>query len=271
MPKNNLKPIVPAVAVIEPNTAAKDKENPNSGDEKNGKEERCSNSNAPIELATESCNAEARPYKKELVSPTKIVGAIDSQQIIEIDVGTTAGGKAASAADGEVALPDLGLNRPDSVTDLNDLATDCSKEAVRKVNVSAVASWAGGDQDEEDETEDSSQDTTGINFESPETGVSQVSGVQASDDGLSAVTPAATPQVSRVSKVLDALGGSDGSGQSDASGVSDLVPTAKHRPKFRVFDDGLKDGDKKLKPGVWYFDTDKDGNLTQTWVCSHYT
>lgn len=92
-----------------------------------------------------------------------------------------------------------------------------------------------------------------------ETGVSQVSGVQARKHGLCADTPAALAGVSGVS---------GSSNSSEASDGPSPIPEAKDRPAFRVFDYRIEYGKQGFKPGVWYFDTDKDGKLTHTWVCS---
>lgn len=99
-------------------------------------------------------------------------------------------------------------------------------------------------------------DSGNENEESSESEVSQVSGVQASKERLPAVTPATPAEVSRVS---------DG---SDPPGPPHAIPTGDERPTFRVYDEGLKDGNQEFKPGVWYFDTDKDDNLIHTRVCS---
>jgi putative DNA primase/helicase len=98
-------------------------------------------------------------------------------------------------------------------------------------------------------------DTRDENVERSESEVSQVSGVQASKDGLPAVTSVTPAEVSRVS---------DG---SDAARPPDAIPDRDERPTFRVYDSGLKDGNQEFKPGVWYFDTDKD-TLIHTRVCS---
>jgi len=47
-----------------------------------------------------------------------------------------------------------------------------------------------------------------------------------------------------------------------------VFPELNERPAFRVFDDGLEHSGQKLRPGVWYFGTDKDGEPTQFWVCT---
>ncbi len=46
------------------------------------------------------------------------------------------------------------------------------------------------------------------------------------------------------------------------------IPGAKDRPRFAVIDDWLDHGGVKYRPGVYWFGTDKEGEPTQTWVCS---
>ncbi|SFH21573.1 putative DNA primase/helicase [Nitrosospira sp. Nsp14] len=157
--------------------------------------------------------------------------------------GLTAATEAAQAVGGAVAVPDFGLDRPEGATDFNDMGAHCGIEAVKHAIVSAAAAQIDDHQGEKNEIEEDAE-------------VSQVSGVQAGKDGYFAVTPAAPTRVSGVS---------DG---PDASGPPNAIPDGDTRPTFRVFDEGLKDGDQEFKPGVWYFDTDKDDNLTHTRVCS---
>lgn len=92
---------------------------------------------------------------------------------------------------------------------------------------------------------------SGSDVRAGDLGVSRVSGVQTSNDGLPADTPAETAEVSEV---------------SDAA--KSPVPSATERPVFRVFDEWLEHGGAKFRPGVWHFGTDKDGNPIQVWVCS---
>ena len=82
-------------------------------------------------------------------------------------------------------------------------------------------------------------------------GVTGVTRVQANNDGLCAVTPAETAGVTGVT----------------TKPVS-TFPEVTERPVFGVFDDAMKHGDAKFKPGVWYFAADKEKNPTQTWICS---
>lgn len=153
--------------------------------------------------------------------------------------GLTEGTKAARSIGGLLAVPDFGSNRPDDATDFNDMAALSGPEAVRL----AIAGLIDG--------EISKQSQGLIN-----SGVSEVSGVQASNDGLSADTPSETPEVSEVS-----------------SAEKSPIPDMDDRPRFCVFDDWLKTSNGKLKPGVWFFGVKQakaDGppTLTQSWICS---
>lgn len=87
---------------------------------------------------------------------------------------------------------------------------------------------------------------------SSEKGVTGVTGVQPSNDGLPAVTPADIGGVTGVTGETASL----------------QVPDEKDRPSFRVFDDRIESCGVKYQPGVWYFGTDKSGDTMQAWVCS---
>ena len=88
-----------------------------------------------------------------------------------------------------------------------------------------------------------------------ENGVTEVTRVQASNDGLSADTPAASDGVTEVTP-------------------EPIIPDESKRPCFKVFDDWQPLPDNgRLKPGVWSF-TIKHGkgeaptSLIQQWICS---
>lgn len=148
--------------------------------------------------------------------------------------GLTKGTEAARSIGGLLAFPDFGSNRPDGMTDFNDMAQLSGLEAVRL----AIAGLIDGEILEQSQALMNS-------------GVSEVSGVQASNGGLSADTPSETPEVSEVS-----------------SGEKSPIPCAKDRPRFAVIDDWLDHGGVKYRPGVYWFGTDKEGEPTQTWICS---
>lgn len=93
------------------------------------------------------------------------------------------------------------------------------------------------------------QSTDGV---SSETGVSEVSEVQANNDAGSSATPAENPGVAEV--------------------ANSPYPAMEERPCWRVFDDWIEHEGRKLRPGVWYFGIKQKGNsppeLIDTWVAS---
>jgi putative DNA primase/helicase len=164
--------------------------------------------------------------------------------------GLTAARQAAGTVNGALVVPDFGPNRPVSATDFNDMAAHCGIKSVKQAIVKAVAAKG---ECEEGQIDKDSRGAGGANPGSTKTGVSQVSGVQSNNHALYAATPAAPGEVS---------------GVSGASTTSDSIPELDKRPTFRVYDNGLKDGEQEFKPGVLYFDTARNGDLTHTWVCS---
>jgi putative DNA primase/helicase len=144
--------------------------------------------------------------------------------------GLTAATEAARSVGGLLALPDFGFDRPAGATDFNDMAALCGLDAVRQ----AIAGLIEANNEGLQETE-----------------VSQVSEVQASNDGALADTPKETGEVSEVSAAPETP-----------------IPAEIERPAYRVFDDWLEHGGAKYRAGVWFFSTDKDGNPVQSWVCS---
>jgi putative DNA primase/helicase len=154
----------------------------------------------------------------------------DDDTLTEGNPGLTAATEAARSVGGLLALPDFGIDRPARATDFNDMAALCGADAVQQ----AIAGLIEANNEEVKETE-----------------VSQVSGVQASNDGAFADTPKEAGEVSEVS-----------------SAPENLVPSKIERPAYRVFDDWIEHGGTKYRAGVWYFGTDKDDNPVQSWVCS---
>ena len=144
--------------------------------------------------------------------------------------GMAAATEAARAVGGLLAVPDFGIERPAGASDFNDMAALCGIESVRL----AIAGLIEAN-----------------NEELKETGVAEVSGVQASNDEPLADTPNESSGVSGVSTPAETP-----------------IPTEIERPAYRVFDDWLEYGGTKHRPGVWFFSTDKDGNPVQSWVCS---
>lgn len=214
----------------------------------------------PVAIAINSANLESVAKATRAEYPDlRLIICADDDSATPSNPGLTAATEAARALGGVVAKPDFGPDRPDGATDFNDMTAHCGIDAVKQVIVSTVAAQTGEEQGEEGDAGGDSRSAVDANTASANAEVSQVSGVPASNDALCAVTPAAPAGVTRVS---------DGSEASGAQGAPDSIPEAKKRLAFRVFDAQLEHGGKELKPGVWYFDTDKDDNLTQTWVCS---
>ncbi len=93
----------------------------------------------------------------------------------------------------------------------------------------------------------------------PPSGVSGVSGVQASVDAGLRCNPSDTPEASEVSA---------------AGQTADPIPSEADRPQFKVFDDWQERPDgQRLRPGVWHFGIkpgkgDTPPQLTNEWVCT---
>lgn len=85
--------------------------------------------------------------------------------------------------------------------------------------------------------------------------------------------------VSDVSDVQPNAGAGFGDTPHDSTDVSDVsghkIPSLEDRPKYLVIDDWLEEGNKKYRPGVWYFGikTRKENGEevqipTEAWICS---
>jgi putative DNA primase/helicase len=123
----------------------------------------------PVAVAFNAGNvgAVAKAMRDKFPDLPLILCADDDTQT-EGNPGLTAATEAARSVGGLLALPDFGIDRPVGATDFNDMAALCGIEAVRQ----AIAGLIEANNEELKEIE-----------------VSQVSGVQASNDGLSADTP----------------------------------------------------------------------------------
>lgn len=148
--------------------------------------------------------------------------------------GLTNATEAARAVGGLLAVPDFGSDRPEGATDFNDMAQLFELEAVQLAIAGLIES-----------------EKPDVIAAMTETGVSEVSGVQTSNDGPLTDTPSETSGVSEVSEAVESP-----------------IPKDTERPAFRVFDDWLDHGGAKYRPGVWFFSSDKDGNPVNAWVCS---
>ncbi|MDA8129638.1 MAG: DUF927 domain-containing protein [Betaproteobacteria bacterium] len=151
-----------------------------------------------------------------------------------------------------------------SATDFNDMAALSGLDAVKRAITSAAASVIGESQCgtgkaiapilaglQSADTETGEPDAALVNI-----GVSQVSGVQSSNHGLAADTPADADGVSAVSAT-----------------AASKIPGVDERPCFRVFDDRLEDDGAKYRSGVWHFGikpgkSDAPPTPTETRVCS---
>ena len=57
--------------------------------------------------------------------------------------------------------------------------------------------------------------------------------------------------------------------EADVTSVTESkIPSKDKCPTFICFDDWIKEGETKLHDGVWYFEVDKEGQVTKTRVCS---
>lgn len=151
-----------------------------------------------------------------------------------------------------------------SNTDFNDMAALSGLGAVKRAIASAAASVICEAQQATERA--TAHDLAGLQSADTETGepdvalmdfgVSQVSGVQASNDGLSPDTPADADGVSEVSAM-----------------AASKLPGLDERPCFRVFDDWLEHDGRKYPPGVWHFGiksgkNDAPPTPTENRICS---
>ena len=218
----------------------------------------------PVAVAFNAGNllAVAKSMRDKFPDLPLILCADDDNQT-EGNPGLTKAKEAARAVGALLAIPDFGANRPDKATDFNDMAAHCGLVAVGRAIARVTASvidegQPGGD----DAPDDRPASPVGANTATPEheaalteNGVTEVTGVQASNDGLSADTPAAAAKVSEVTP-------------------EPIIPDESKRPCFKVFDDWQPLPDNgKLKPGVWFFTVkhgkgDAPSALIQQWICS---
>lgn len=218
----------------------------------------------PVAVAFNAGNllAVAKAMREKFPNLTLIICA-DDDTATAGNPGLTKATEAARSVGGLLAIPDFGTNRPDKVTDFNDLAAHCELEAVQRTIAGVMAAVIDECQPGSDEAlggEPASPDVT--DSETPEhdatltkNDVTGVTDVQTNNDGLSAVT---SDEMDGVTGVTPAP----------------IIPDESKRPCFKVFDDWqpLPDG-SKMKPGVWFFTVkhgkgDAPSALIQQWICS---
>lgn len=215
----------------------------------------------PVVVAFNAGNLEAvAKAMREKFPDLPLILCADDDYATPGNPGLTKATEAARAVGGLLAIPDFGSIRPEKATDFNDMALLRGTEAVKRTIASVAPSVTSEARTVEQHgiREHSSclgdTDTASLKNE-----VSEVSGVQTRNGARSADTHADTAEVSEVS---------DSVSNPKISAPSNPIPDVIARPTFRVFDDWLEHGGIKLRPGVWHFGTDKDGNPTQTWICS---
>ncbi len=151
-----------------------------------------------------------------------------------------------------------------SNTDFNDMAALSGLDAVKRSITSAAASMICEAQPTTENAtapilaglKDADTEANDPRVALLNDGVSQVSRVQANNDGLFADTPADADGVSGVSDT-----------------AASKVPGLDERPCFRVFDDWLEHDGGKYRPGVWHFGIkpgkdDAPPTPTENRVCS---
>ncbi|SFK87390.1 putative DNA primase/helicase [Nitrosomonas aestuarii] len=75
-------------------------------------------------------------------------------------------------------------------------------------------------------------------------------------------------EVTRVTALITKLNNGNLTKESDDTKATNQIPKKEDCPVFRVFDEFVEYDKKKLLPGVWYFETNKDNDITKTRVCS---
>ncbi|SFK99306.1 putative DNA primase/helicase [Nitrosomonas aestuarii] len=75
-------------------------------------------------------------------------------------------------------------------------------------------------------------------------------------------------EVTRVNALIDKVQSGNLARESKVTEDTNQVPKIEECPAFRVFDEFVDYEKKKLSPGVWYFEINKDNEITKTRVCS---
>jgi putative DNA primase/helicase len=165
----------------------------------------------------------------------------DDDKHTEGNPGLTKATEAARSVGGLLAIPDFGKDRQEGQTDFNDMAVAHDLEAVKQAIAGILIVGAGtaatdGNDPPAGDSERFNSPNPELVAVTPESDVTDVTGVQPCNGGPSGVTADETP---------------------DVTGVTDgpTIPDADLRPCFKVFDDWTPTtgSDKKLKPGVYQF------------------
>ena len=209
-------------------------------------------------LSHGNLEAAARQYRESHPGASIVLAADLDKQTGGADQKAVAAGKAVG---GLVAVPNITL---DVGTDFNDQHVAHGLDAVR-ASVQAVLGESAGDRDHEVmlylHGHPKKADTAPALSNS---GVSEVSGVQATNDAGSGCNPIKSSGVSGVS--------GDETTEPATAAAPSPIPGADQRPRFVVLDDWHVEGERRWRPGVWFFGLkqEKSGDitLTETWICS---
>ncbi|SET60805.1 putative DNA primase/helicase [Nitrosospira multiformis] len=213
----------------------------------------------PVAVAFNAGNLEsvARGLAEKFPELPLIICA-DDDFSTEGNPGLTKGTETARAVGGLLAIPDFGPDRRDGMTDFNDMERLRGLEAVKLAIMGVAASvgdqGSGGEQGGDEQKVAVDFQSLSLSSASPDTEVSRVAEVQANGDEAYAVTPASSAEVAQVA--------------DSTVSTANPIPDIADRPTFRVFNEWLEHGGKKLRPGVWHFGTDKEGHPIQTWISS---
>ena len=175
---------------------------------------------------------------RERFPDTSLIICADDDAATNGNPGLTKATAAARSVGGLLAIPDFSSDRPEGVTDFNDMASLRGLDAVRRTISSVIGS---------------------ASLETDIPDVTDVTDVTNENRGASDDAEGVTSDI-----------------ESDVTGVTPepIIPDESKRPCFKVFDkwQKLPDG-SKLNPGVWYFyvkhgKRETPPTLIQQWICS---
>ncbi len=196
----------------------------------------------PVAVAFNAGNLEpvTKAIKKRFPSSRLLICGDDDHHL-EGNPGRTKAEAAARAHGCLLAFPVFGPDRGEKDTDFNDLHRLTGLEAVRRCVMEPLSSLT-------------QEDAAVSEF----SGVTEVTGVQASNGALSAVTHAVTPEV---------IGALPASSSQDES----PFPCEQERPCYVVLDDWIDAGGARHRPGVYWCGRKETKDaivLFDTWFCS---